>query len=81
VATYRSIMFTDGCVDDAAVEEDLGSVCNGVEYPQGFFELLIVVVTQRLDPSLDFLSEISISGSVHVAVRRTCLSDMASRRA
>lgn len=48
-------MFSDGCVDDAAVEEDLGGVGDCIESRQGFFELLIVIVAQRLDPSFYFL--------------------------
>jgi hypothetical protein len=48
-------MFADGCVDDPAVEQDLGCVRNGIEYGQGCLELLIIIVSKRLDPSLYFL--------------------------
>lgn len=50
-------MFTDGGVDDPAIEQDLGGVGDIIEDGQGLLELLVVVVTQRLDPSFDFLAQ------------------------
>lgn len=49
-------MFANGCVYYTAVEEDLRGVGDCVEYSQGRLELLIVIVTERLDPSFDFLA-------------------------
>ena len=48
-------MFPDSCVDDAAVEEDLGCIGDAVEHPEGLIELLTVIVHQRLHPGLNFL--------------------------
>jgi hypothetical protein len=73
-------MFANGCVDNTAVEQDLGSIGDGIENPQGFLELLVVIVPKRLDPRLYFLRRVR-EGHSHGTVRHTCLSDMASRQA
>jgi len=52
-------MLPDCGVNDAAVEENLGRVGNVLKHPQGLFELIVVVVVQRLDPRLDFLAPVS----------------------
>ncbi len=48
-------MFANGRMDYPAIEKDLGGVWNRIESRQGFFELLIVVVSECFDPGLDFL--------------------------
>lgn len=48
-------MFTDGGMDNPAVKQDLGGIGDVVENGQGLLEFLIVVVTQRFDPSFNFL--------------------------
>lgn len=48
-------MFADGRVYNAAIEQDLGSVCDIVEDPQRVFEFIVVVVAQSLDPGFNFL--------------------------
>lgn len=52
-------MFTNGGVDDPAIEQDLGGIGDVIEDGQGLLELLVVVVAQRLDPSFDFLTRVS----------------------
>jgi hypothetical protein len=52
---YSSVMFTDGGMDDTAIKQDLGGIGDVVEDGQGLLELLIVIVTQRFDPSFNFL--------------------------
>jgi hypothetical protein len=53
--TYSLLVFSQGCVDDAHVEQDLGCVANLVELPEGLVELIVVVAAQGRDPRLDFL--------------------------
>lgn len=53
--TYGFLMLTESSVDDAAVEADLGGVGDIGEDAQGAFKILVIVVVQGLDPSLDFL--------------------------
>lgn len=48
-------MLSDGGVDDATVEQDLGGVGDAVEDLEGLFEFLVVVVCECLHPDLDFL--------------------------
>jgi hypothetical protein len=52
-------MLSDGGMDDTAIEENLGGIGDCIESRQGFFELLIVVVTERLDPSFYFLQSVN----------------------
>ena len=55
VAVDGLFMLAEGGVDDAAVEEDLGRVGDGVEVFEGLVELVVVVAGEGGDPRLDFL--------------------------
>lgn len=81
-------MLAQRSVDDAAVEEDLGGVCNPAKDGDGVLELVVIVVSQRLNPGLDLLLSASVyhglfflcaSPSVSRAWREglTCFNDMA----
>ena len=48
-------MLSQRSVDDTAVEEDLGGVCDAIEDVEGFFVLLVIVVLQGQHPGFDFL--------------------------
>ena len=52
-------MFANGGMYHTAVEQDLRGIGDGIKVPQCFLEFLIVIVSERLDPSLDFLSSVS----------------------
>jgi hypothetical protein len=69
-------MFAESRVDDAAVEVDFGRVGDDLEVGEGVVELVVVVVTEGLDPGLDFLE--SQRGKA-MRNARTCFSDMAAR--
>lgn len=67
-------MLANGCMDDTAVEEDLGSICNRIERRQGLLELLIVVMGQCLNPGLYFLPHVRLEqrssvGAAHLLER------------
>lgn len=53
-------MLAQRSVDDAAVEEDLGGVCNPAKDGDGVLELVVIVVSQRLNPGLDLLLSASV---------------------
>ncbi len=55
VVSYRLLVLAEGCVDDAHVEQDLGSVRDNVKGLQRIIELILVVGLKGLDPCLDFL--------------------------
>lgn len=48
-------MFTQCRMDHPNVEVNLGSVGIGLEYLQGLVVVLLVIVAQSLDPTLNFL--------------------------
>lgn len=69
-------------MDDAAIEQDLGRICDAIENLQGFFVLGIVVMCECLHPGLDFLSLcqlLCLRDSISNML--TCLSDMAVQNA
>lgn len=43
-------------MDNAAIEQDLGGIGDIVKDAERFVEFIIVVVSERLHPCLDFLS-------------------------
>lgn len=51
-------MFAECCVNYAAIEQNLGLICNTIEGLECFFELVVVVRSQRRDPGLNFLFNI-----------------------
>jgi hypothetical protein len=48
-------MFTDGCMNYTAVEENLGCICNTIEHPQRLFILVVVITAECLHPGLYLL--------------------------
>jgi hypothetical protein len=48
-------MLTERSMDDAEVEEDLGSVRDGLEAPEAVVEFVVVVRCERRDPGLNLL--------------------------
>lgn len=52
---YGFLMLPYCRIDNAAVEQDLRCVGNSFENPQGFVELLGVVMDQGLHPGFNFL--------------------------
>jgi hypothetical protein len=58
---YRFFMFAQGSMYHSAVEEDFRGIGDVIEDLQGFLELIILIVGQRLHPCLDFLPGISRS--------------------
>lgn len=53
-------MLSQRCVDDTAVEKDLGGIRDTIEYLNGLFVLLIVIEHQGQHPRLDFLAAMSV---------------------
>lgn len=53
-------MLSQRCVDDTAVEKNLGGIRNTIEYLNGLFVLLIVIEHQGQHPCLDFLAAMSV---------------------
>lgn len=68
-------MLSDGGVDNATVEQDLGGVGDAVEDLEGLFEFLVVVVCECLHPDLDFLG-MSTTYSKVSGGRHTCFNDI-----
>jgi hypothetical protein len=77
-------------MDDAHVEQDLGCIRNLVEPLERFVELIVVVVLEGLDPSLDFLydglvckSTVSLTAVgcfiYFLCCVHTCFNDMLSQ--
>jgi hypothetical protein len=65
-------MFTQGSVDDAHVEKNLGRVRDLLEILQGFVELIVVVTAKGRNPRLNFLTVIvSTSRSANSKVRES----------
>lgn len=58
--TYRLVMLAESCVDDSAVEQDLGGVGDLVKTPQRLVKVLVVIGVKSLNPCLDFLDSLSI---------------------
>lgn len=59
-------MFSQSGVDDTAIEENLRSVVDVLKTLQGLVEFIIVVVSERGDPRLDFLCK---AKSEHLVVQ------------
>ena len=53
--TYGLLVFAERGVDDAHVEQDLGRVGDGLEFPERIVKLIVVVTAEGRDPCLDFL--------------------------
>lgn len=71
-------MLTNGGMNDAAVEQDLGCIGNPGKHLECIVEFIVVVVSQCCDPCLDVLfvtvsAVVSERGKVH---GRTCFIDM-----
>jgi hypothetical protein len=44
-------------MDHTAIEENLGGICDPIEFLQRLVELIIIVTSKGSDPGLDFLQK------------------------
>jgi hypothetical protein len=72
-------MLAESCIYDPAIEKDLRCICNCIKAPESFFEVLVVISVQSLNPSFNFLptSRQLSSSFMPATVSLTCLSDIA----
>lgn len=77
---YRFLVLRERRMNDAAIEQDLGSVGDGVKFLQGLDIFLVVVVGEGCHPRLDFLPRMVSNGAQRRSggdsAQHTCFKDM-----
>lgn len=72
-------MLAQCCIDHTAVEKYFGLVRNVIEYPQCFFEFIIIIMSKSCDPCLDLLKHRVVSQIFVCFVlfcQHTCFNDI-----
>lgn len=79
IALDGLFMLAQRRVNDTAVEEDLGGICDVVEFLEGIVKGVVVVVGECGDPSLDFLEIFSMLEMVMVKVKVKLFTNLLER--